>query len=78
MDHRERTVANVLTEREAAVYIGMSPSFLSQTRLKIGAQRLGTPGPPFLKIGRAVRYRRADLDTWLRERRRLAPSHQEG
>ena len=73
MDDRERDVPNVLTAREAAVYIGMSQSFLSQTRFVKVAKRLGTPGPPFLKIGRAVRYRRTDLDRWLRERKQNAP-----
>lgn len=29
--------------------------------------RCGGFGPPFLKIGSAVRYRRSDVDAWLRE-----------
>ena len=26
------------------------------------------PGPPFIRIGRAVRYRISDLDEWLENR----------
>lgn len=34
--------------------------------------RVHGEGPPFIKIGRAVRYRLSDLDAWI-ERRRLLP-----
>jgi len=50
--------------RDAARYIGMSDSWLRQSRM---ANR--TEGPPFFRAGtRAVRYRRADLDRWLESR----------
>jgi len=29
-----------------------------------------TPGPPFIKIGRSVRYLVSDLDEWLEQHRR--------
>jgi len=52
------------TEREAAQYICMSRSFLAQARME--GQRLNrTQAPPFIKIGRSVRYLRKDLDQWL-------------
>jgi predicted DNA-binding transcriptional regulator AlpA len=54
-----------LTEFEAARYIGMSRSWLAQARMTGDAK-----APPFLKIGRAVRYLRSDLDNWLEQRRR--------
>ncbi len=49
----------------AAHYIGMSESWLRQSRM------LGrSDGPPFLRLGsRAVRYLRVDLDRWLEQRR---------
>lgn len=53
-----------LRETEAAAYIGMSRSFLRQSRMN-GARARRTPGPPFVKVGRAIRYLRADLDAWL-------------
>jgi excisionase family DNA binding protein len=46
---------------EAADYLKMARSTLAKARLH------GT-GPRFIKIGRAVRYRRADLDAWINAR----------
>ena len=61
------TRSQTLPDREAAIYIGMSESWLRQSRVS------GNPdAPPFLKIGRSVRYLRADLDIWLELRRRRA------
>lgn len=57
---------NVLTEQEAADYIGMSISYLRQDRC-YGAIGGRTPGPRFLKYGRAVRYRLSHLEEWLEE-----------
>ena len=52
----------------AARYIGMSDSWLRQTRM-VGR----SDGPPFLRMGaRTVRYLPTDLDKWLEERRRNA------
>ena len=54
-----------LPDPEASTYIGMSQSWLRQSRVT------GNPdAPPFIKIGRAVRYLRKDLDAWLEQRRR--------
>ncbi len=61
------TRSRTLPDREAAIYIGMSESWLRQSRVT------GNPdAPPFLKIGRSVRYLRSDLDIWLEHRRRRA------
>ena len=58
------TRSQTLPDREAAIYIGMSESWLRQSRVT------GNPdAPPFLKIGRSVRYLRSDLDIWLEHRR---------
>lgn len=53
-----------LSEIEAAAYISMSRSFLAQSRMH-GHFRGRTKAPPFIKIGRSVRYLREDLDSWL-------------
>ena len=58
----------VLTEKEAARYIGMSRSFLSQDRMN-GYRDGRTKGPHFLKLGKSVRYRKDDLDSWLMKNR---------
>ena len=59
---------HVLKEPEAAQYLSMSTSFLRQSRMD-GIREHRTPGPPFVKIGRAVRYLVEDLDTWLKKYR---------
>lgn len=51
-----------LTTREAAQYLGLAVSTLNKWRCHGG-------GPEFLKLGRAVRYRREDLDAFLATRR---------
>jgi predicted DNA-binding transcriptional regulator AlpA len=53
-----------LSEKETSEYIGMSRSFLRQSRME-GNRATRTPAPPFLKIGRSVRYLKEDLDNWL-------------
>lgn len=58
----------VLRSQEAAFYIGMSESFLRQSRI-YGDLPGRTPGPPYLKVGRSVRYLVADLEMWLAEHR---------
>lgn len=58
----------VFKEVEAATYIGMSRSFLSQDRVH-GTLANRTPGPNFIKIGRSVRYLKDDLDSWLERHR---------
>jgi predicted DNA-binding transcriptional regulator AlpA len=58
------TISRSLTEIQAANYIGMSRSFLAQSRMD-GQRDHRTSAPPFIKIGRSVRYLREDLDAWL-------------
>lgn len=65
---KEYQVPAALTEKDAAHYIGMSVPFLRQSRCH-GNRNNHTPAPPFIKIGRAVRYKVNDLDSWLDENR---------
>ncbi len=58
---------NVITEQEAAIYIGMSHSYLIQARTQ-GLLNNRTPAPPFIRIGNRIRYRKVDLDKWLEEK----------
>jgi len=55
----------VLSEAQAAAYIGMSPAFLRRRRLTKNTRS----GPPFLKLGTKAAYLRDDLDAWLRSQR---------
>ena len=45
----------VFTETEASNYLAMSRSFLRQSRMD-GIRESRTPGPPFVRVGRAIRY----------------------
>lgn len=55
---------NTFTSSEAAFYIGLTESYLRQQRSQ------GNPDqPPYLRIGRTIRYRRSDLDDWLEAHR---------
>lgn len=58
----------VLTEVEASEYLGLSRATLRRARMQ--GQRSGhIDSPPYLKIGRSVRYLRADCDKWLEQHR---------
>ena len=58
----------LLTTQEAAAWLGLSPATLKKYRVAGG-------GPPFHKLGRAVRYDVADLRDWANARRR---NHSQG
>ena len=60
----------VLTEQDASSYICMSRSYLRQARMD-GQRDNRKPAPPFIKIGRNVRYFKEDLDNWLEQFDRL-------
>jgi hypothetical protein len=49
----------LLSARDAARHLGISVSFLAKSRMN------GT-GPRYVKLGRAVRYRRSDLNFFVR------------
>jgi len=66
MQHQETPLQRALTEKQAAAYIGMSRSYLAQSRMD-GRVVGRTPAPPFIKIGRSVRYLIEDLNAWLDE-----------
>ena len=52
----------LLSEREAAHYIGMSQRFLRKGRYQPGQ---GTPVPPHVQVGRTIRFDVNDLDVWI-------------
>src|SRR5690348_11449414 len=56
--------AQMLPSLPAAKYLGMSESWLRKTRMNGRSD-----GPPFIRIGGAIRYRLADLERWLDQRR---------
>ena len=54
----------LLDEQAAAAYLDLKPGTMAVWR------STGRYAIPFVKIGRNVRYRRADLDAWLAQRTR--------
>ena len=50
----------MMTNREAARFLGFAPATLKKRRMQ------GDP-PSYFKIGKAVRYRRDDLERYLNE-----------
>lgn len=56
-----------LVEAEAAKYIGLSVATLRKGRM--GHREKHCPTPPFIKLGRSVRYLKADLDLYLAQHR---------
>ncbi len=61
-------MCNLVDENEAAKMIGMSVAFLRAARYR-GILGNRTPAPPHLRLGRSVRYDRAELAAWLAARR---------
>ncbi len=63
--------STTFTTEQAAEYVGLSSNTLNRWRYT-------GDGPRYLKLGRAVRYRQADLDAWLDERVRESTSEECG
>ncbi len=57
----------LMTVREAARFLRISESCLNKWRLT-------GEGPPFIKLGAAVRYRRRDVEAWIDEQTRTSTS----
>lgn len=55
----------LLTQQELCTYLGKSEAWAERARLE-------GSGPPFIKIGRAVRYSAADVLGWLSENQRTS------
>lgn len=56
-------IARLNTEQEEAARLNVS-------RRTLQAWRVRGEGPPFVKLGRAVRYSPADVDHWIETRSR--------
>ena len=51
----------LMTPKEAAAFLRLSESWLAKARMR-------KEGPPFIQIGRSIRYARAALLRWLKLR----------
>ncbi len=59
MDHNEQTSFPLLSRKEAAKYLGISEQTLAIWKC---TKRYDLP---FVKIGRLIKYRKADLDAFI-------------
>ena len=59
----------LLTPKEVAARLRVSLSFLAKARMR-------GDGPPFIAIGRSVRYSETALLLWMRAHQRLSTSQQ--
>jgi excisionase family DNA binding protein len=57
----------LLTPKEAARLLKVSLSWLAKARMR-------GDGPPFIKVGRSIRYSEAALIQWVKGRQRLSTS----
>ena len=57
----------LLTPKEAAQLLKVSESWLAKARMR-------GDGPPFIKIGRAIRYSEGGLLQWMKSRTRMSTS----
>lgn len=55
-------MTHLLSRKQAADFLGLKPQTLAKWATT------GQYGLPFVKVGRAVRYRQEDLERWLDER----------
>jgi predicted DNA-binding transcriptional regulator AlpA len=68
-DNPVATIERLLTPKEAAHFLRVSLSWLAKARMR-------GDGPPYIRIGRSIRYSQAALLQWMKSRQRLSTSEQ--
>jgi excisionase family DNA binding protein len=58
MDRQNTNPDAFLTEEQTAEFLNISVRTLQAWRIKLA-------GPRFVRVGRAIRYRRSDLTAWI-------------
>lgn len=58
-------IGRLLTPKEAAHFLRVSLSWLAKTRMR-------GDGPPYIKIGRSIRYGEAALVQWMKSQQRVS------
>ena len=59
----------LLEPNEAAAFLKVSLSWLAKARMR-------GDGPPYMRIGRSIRYSEAALIQWMKGRQRMSTSEQ--
>ena len=57
----------LLTARDAANFLRLSQSWLAKARMR-------GDGPPYVKLGRSIRYTETGVLQWMKSRQRLSTS----
>jgi len=60
---------SLLTAKEAAHFLRVSLSWLAKSRMR-------GDGPPYIKVGRSIRYTEAAVTQWMKSHQRLSTSEQ--
>ena len=68
-DSESARVERLLTARDAANLLRLSSSWLAKARMR-------GDGPPYIKLGRSIRYSEIALLLWMRAHQRLSTSQQ--
>ena len=67
MNQQYLDASPLLTAKEAAMHLKVSLSWLAKARMR-------GDGPPYICIGRSIRYAQATLMQWMKSRQRLSTS----
>ena len=69
MNKPHHDISPLLTAKEVAARLKVSLSWLAKARMR-------GDGPPYIRIGRSIRYAEAALIQWMKSRQRLSTSEQ--
>lgn len=69
MNKQHSDFSPLLTAKEAGVRLKVSLSWLAKARMR-------GDGPPYICVGRSIRYAEAALHQWMKSRQRLSTSEQ--
>jgi predicted DNA-binding transcriptional regulator AlpA len=69
MNKQHLAFSALLTAKEAGASLKVSLSWLAKARMR-------GDGPPYIQIGRSIRYAEAALMQWMKSRQRLSTSEQ--
>jgi predicted DNA-binding transcriptional regulator AlpA len=69
LESRSVRIERLLTPRDAATLLRLSQSWLAKARMR-------GDGPPYIKLGRSIRYSEPALLQWMRAHQRLSTSQQ--
>ena len=67
MNKQKIDLSPLLTAKEAGVLLKVSLSWLAKARMR-------GDGPPYIRIGRSIRYTEAAIIQWMKSRQRLSTS----